>query len=984
MFAGEVFWRAGQAASEALESFIETERENESVPQISGTLVELLKRCFQHNPEDRPKDMQEITRKLKEIYQDTVNQEYNREEPKPAELLADGLNNKAVSMLDLGRKEDAEKLYEEALKADPHHPEATYNRGLLLWRSGQMTDDELIRELEEVRTTHTEDWVDEYLLGLVHIERGDAESAVKVLKQVSQQASENNNIRLALKTAQSGLKSWSRCLDILGSHKGRIDVVAISPNSRLALSATYGGERLRMWEIATGKCLIDFNESANSAMYSNDGKYVLSARKWYVESDSSNALAAIIESTNLSIKLWEVNTGKCVRSFEQYTTPGGIQECPVCWSHEGSVTLSACGHKLALWNTATGECLRDFIGHEDIITSIGLSEDGVLALSGDYNGFVKLWDVASGKYLRFFKGHTQKITSVYILKSNRYGLTGSQDGTIKLWDIATGNCLNTFVGHEGSVNSIAISLDARVIVSGGSDSTVRVWETWSGKCIRTFEAKGTIMSVAISHNGDYALSGGYDKELRVYRLHMGQKQNLMICSPASSKEIGNREHKVQSLIQNAEVAIKSGDAKTAYEAIQQARYIPGYERNSDILALRQRLSKTGCVRAFSAGWHVRTLKGHTYSITGVAISGDGRSILSGEGLSGNWGGRSLRLWDLSNGNLLKEFEGHQRDVTSVALSGDSRFALSGAEDAIVKLWDLNSGNCLRSFSQPDRIKAVAFLPNEKYFLSAAKNSVMLLEVDTGNRLWQQVFANGVESLAISPDGGFALVGLGGYKDPRLVMLKLDLGTILKSFNGHSQPVSCLAISLDSRFALSGSWDKTIRLWEIAAGCCIYTFEGHTTEVHSVAFTPDGRFAVSGSRDHDIILLDIENKKLVRSFEGHKHGVDGIGVSSDNRFFVSGSRDKTIRVWELVWDYDFPEPTNWDEKAKPYLEIFLTLHCPYGADGISRVGKPVWNEEDFKKLLTDLQYCGYGWLRPEDVRKKLEEMTANWQGPPPLL
>ena len=305
MFAGEVFWRAGQAASEALESFIETERENESVPQISGTLVELLKRCFQHNPEDRPKDMQEITRKLKEIYQDTVNQEYNREEPKPAELLADGLNNKAVSMLDLGRKEDAEKLYEEALKADPHHPEATYNRGLLLWRSGQMTDDELIRELEEVRTTHTEDWVDEYLLGLVHIERGDAESAVKVLKQVSQQASENNNIRLALKTAQSGLKSWSRCLDILGSHKGRIDVVAISPNSRLALSATYGGERLRMWEIATGKCLIDFNESANSAMYSNDGKYVLSARKWYVESDSSNALAAIIESTNLSIKLWE-------------------------------------------------------------------------------------------------------------------------------------------------------------------------------------------------------------------------------------------------------------------------------------------------------------------------------------------------------------------------------------------------------------------------------------------------------------------------------------------------------------------------------------------------------------------------------------------------------------------------------------------------------------------------------------------------------
>jgi len=48
-----------------------------------------------------------------------------------------------------------------------------------------------------------------------------------------------------------------------------------------------------------------------------------------------------------------------------------------------------------------------------------------------------------------------------------------------------------------------------------------------------------------------------------------------------------------------------------------------------------------------------------------------------------------------------------------------------------------------------------------------------------------------------------------------------------------------------------------------------------------------------------------------------------------------------------------------------------------------VGKPVWNDRDFNELLKELQYRGYGWLRPEGVRKKLEEMTANWQGLPPL-
>jgi hypothetical protein len=71
------------------------------------------------------------------------------------------------------------------------------------------------------------------------------------------------------------------------------------------------------------------------------------------------------------------------------------------------------------------------------------------------------------------------------------------------------------------------------------------------------------------------------------------------------------------------------------------------------------------------------------------------------------------------------------------------------------------------------------------------------------------------------------------------------------------------------------------------------------------------------------------------------------------------------------------------RNRNYLDTFLILHCPYGHNAISRVGKPVWYDEDFKKLITDLQYRGYGWLQPEGVRKKLEEMTRNWQGPPPL-
>lgn len=82
----------------------------------------------------------------------------------------------------------------------------------------------------------------------------------------------------------------------------------------------------------------------------------------------------------------------------------------------------------------------------------------------------------------------------------------------------------------------------------------------------------------------------------------------------------------------------------------------------------------------------------------------------------------------------------------------------------------------------------------------------------------------------------------------------------------------------------------------------------------------------------------------------------------------------MRLWEFVYDYEFPPQKEWDEGAKPYLEIFLTLHSPYAKDGISRKGKPQWTEDDFKILMRDLGYRGYGWLREDGVRKKLDEFA----------
>ena len=183
MFRGERTWEYGEAALHSLADYLNKGAMDETIPPMPMALVELLQHCFHKDPTNRPTTTAVVANILQAIYAQVIGQPYQREQPQAVKLAAASLNNKALSMYDLGKTAEAEAIWKQALQADAIHPESTYNLGVALWRSGQQMDTELVKSLQEVIISNPGDWLPLWLLSQVHLERGDCESALETLGQ---------------------------------------------------------------------------------------------------------------------------------------------------------------------------------------------------------------------------------------------------------------------------------------------------------------------------------------------------------------------------------------------------------------------------------------------------------------------------------------------------------------------------------------------------------------------------------------------------------------------------------------------------------------------------------------------------------------------------------------------------------------------------------------------------------------------------------
>jgi hypothetical protein len=112
-------------------------------------------------------------------------------------------------------------------------------------------------------------------------------------------------------------------------------------------------------------------------------------------------------------------------------------------------------------------------------------------------------------------------------------------------------------------------------------------------------------------------------------------------------------------------------------------------------------------------------------------------------------------------------------------------------------------------------------------------------------------------------------------------------------------VNAVAVSADGKQVLTGSWDYSVRLWDLPTQRELKLFDEHVASVNGVAFVPGTSFALSGSWDATLKLWDLGSGKLVRSFEGHKANVAAVAVSRDGKRAASASWDRSIAIWDIA-------------------------------------------------------------------------------------
>ncbi len=312
-------------------------------------------------------------------------------------------------------------------------------------------------------------------------------------------------------------------------------------------------------------------------------------------------------------------------------------------------------------------------------------------------------------------------------------------------------------------------------------------------------------------------------------------------------------------------------------------------------------------------------KGWVYT---VAISPDGQTLASG-----SYDG-TIKISNLTNGELLYKIKAHDDAIESLAISPDGKILASGSWDNHIKLWDISSGALIRDIdSHTDDVKAIAFSVDNQTLASGSYDGMIKVwNIKTGSINRRFKHPSILTSLALSPDGKMlATAGKNGL----IKTWDLNTGKELHSIAAHKKTIRTLAFSPDNRMLASGSQDRTVKLWQVDTGQLHETIKKQKA-VFSVAFSADSKTLATTSHERDIYLWQADTGELIEKLTAHSKAVCSVEFNPDGQTLASGSADGTVKLWSMsnsknqLQDINITlEPPVFEEKAVPSVPSEIT-------------------------------------------------------------